>query len=176
MTRTEKMDRIYRTANELYETEPKWPTFFREILGLNGMVRRMFPTRQALDRFEQTETYQDILRMLTKLRQRRDKPTEQTEQSEQAERSEKSEQAEMDEKSEQAEMDEDLEAYEESRQTEETEKTEQVEPTRVVTVRLPKSLHESLRVEAFEHHTSMNKLCISKLLQIIDDELVPADA
>ena len=167
MTRTEKMDRIYRTANELYETEPKWPTFFREILGLNGMVRRMFPTRQALDRFEQTETYQDILRMLTKLRQRRDKATEQTENSEQAERAERFEQA---------EIDENLEAYEESKQTEKTEKTEQVEPTRVVTVRLPKSLHESLRVEAFEHHTSMNKLCISKLLQIIDDELVPADA
>lgn len=50
------------------------------------------------------------------------------------------------------------------------------EPTRVITVRLPKSLHESLRTEAHERHTSMNKLCISKLLQIVDGELVPADA
>ncbi len=47
------------------------------------------------------------------------------------------------------------------------------EPTRVITVRLPKSLHEALRVEAHEHRTSMNKLCISKLLQIIDGQQVP---
>ncbi len=50
------------------------------------------------------------------------------------------------------------------------------DPTRVITVRLPKSLHESLRVEAHEHHTSMNKLCISKLLQFIDNGKIPADA
>jgi predicted HicB family RNase H-like nuclease len=49
------------------------------------------------------------------------------------------------------------------------------EPTRVITVRLPKSLHEFLRTEAHERRTSMNKLCISKLLQIIDQELVPTD-
>lgn len=49
------------------------------------------------------------------------------------------------------------------------------EPTRVITVRLPQSLHESLRTEAHEKRTSMNKLCISKLLQIVDQELVPAD-
>lgn len=50
------------------------------------------------------------------------------------------------------------------------------EPTRVITVRLPKSLHESLRAEAHEKRTSMNKLCISKLLQFIDNNLVPAEA
>ena len=50
---------------------------------------------------------------------------------------------------------------------------EDEEPTRVITVRLPKSLHEALRVEAHEHRTSMNKLCISKLLQFIDGEKVP---
>ena len=49
------------------------------------------------------------------------------------------------------------------------------EPTRVITVRLPKSLHESLRAEAHAKRTSMNKLCISKLLQVIDDELIPHD-
>jgi predicted HicB family RNase H-like nuclease len=49
------------------------------------------------------------------------------------------------------------------------------EPTRVITVRLPKSLHEALRAEAHEHQTSMNKLCISKLIQFIDNQLVPAE-
>jgi hypothetical protein len=52
---------------------------------------------------------------------------------------------------------------------------EETEPTRVITVRLPKSLHEALRVEAHEHRTSMNKLCISKLLQFIDAENVPSE-
>lgn len=48
------------------------------------------------------------------------------------------------------------------------------EPTRVITVRLPMSMHESLRAEAHDHHISMNKLCISKLLQPADEKLVPA--
>jgi predicted HicB family RNase H-like nuclease len=49
------------------------------------------------------------------------------------------------------------------------------EPTRVITVRLPKSLHDALKDEAYEHRTSMNKLCISKLLQLIDSQQVPAE-
>jgi hypothetical protein len=49
------------------------------------------------------------------------------------------------------------------------------EPTRVITVRLPKSMHDALKDEAYEHRTSMNKLCISKLLQFIDSEQVPAE-
>ena len=44
----------------------------------------------------------------------------------------------------------------------------------VITVRLPESLHESLRIEAHEHHTSMNKLCISKLLQLIEENMIPS--
>jgi predicted HicB family RNase H-like nuclease len=49
------------------------------------------------------------------------------------------------------------------------------EPTRVITVRIPKSLHEGLFAEAHEHQTSINKLCISKLLQFIENEMVPQD-
>ena len=49
------------------------------------------------------------------------------------------------------------------------------EPTRVITVRLPKSLHESLRAEAHDRKTSMNQLCISKLLQVIDAECMVAE-
>ena len=43
----------------------------------------------------------------------------------------------------------------------------------MITVRLPQSLHETLRIEAYQHCTSMNKLCISKLLQFIESDLVP---
>lgn len=47
------------------------------------------------------------------------------------------------------------------------------EPMRIVTIRLPKCLHESLKHEAFERHTSMNQLCISKLLQVVDQAWIP---
>ena len=49
------------------------------------------------------------------------------------------------------------------------------EDTRVITVRLPKSLHDALREESYEYRTSINKLCISKLLQFIARELVPPE-
>jgi len=49
------------------------------------------------------------------------------------------------------------------------------EPTRVITVRLPRSLHEALKAEAHERKTNMNQLCISKLVQLIDREFVPED-
>ncbi len=50
------------------------------------------------------------------------------------------------------------------------------EPTRVITVRLPESLHEALKAEASDHNTSMNKLCISKLLQVLVEEEQAAQA
>jgi predicted HicB family RNase H-like nuclease len=123
----QKQREVFRFAQETYENAPDWITFFREILGLGGIVRRAFPTRELLAAFEQTETYTQIQQMLTKLREKGVPPPD----------------------------------------------TE--EPTRVITVRLPKSLHEALRVEAHEHHTSMNKLCISKLLRFIDNGMVPTE-
>jgi hypothetical protein len=128
MTTTLEMEaEVRQFADELFGQQPDWITFYREILGLHGIVRRMFPGREALAKFEQTETYQQIQRMLTRLR--RQGP--------------------------QAVVDD--------------------EPTRVITVRLPRSIHESLRAEAHDHHTSMNKLCISKLIQFIDNEKIPTD-
>ena len=127
MIANEKQVEVKRRAELLFAEEPDWVTFYREIFGLRGLVRHLFPTREALAAFEQTEGYQEILQMLTRLRERGN-----------------------------------VAANPE-------------EPTRVITVRLPRSLHEALRVEAHEHRTSMNKLCVSKLLQFIDDEKVPGD-
>jgi predicted HicB family RNase H-like nuclease len=124
----EKLQAIQQRAMELFEKETTdWATFFREVLGVNGIVHRTYPTPETLAEFEKTPQYQDIQQMLSKLR----------------------------------------------------EKNAQVpvsdEPTRVITVRLPKSLHEALRAEAHTRQTSMNQLCISKLLQIIDQQFVPAE-
>jgi hypothetical protein len=49
----------------------------------------------------------------------------------------------------------------------------ETEPTRVITVRLPKSMHEYLQTEAHDMRTSMNKLCISKLLQVVEQDMIP---
>ena len=49
------------------------------------------------------------------------------------------------------------------------------ESIRVITVRLPASLHEALKDEAHQRKVSMNKLCISKLLQVIEQDLIPAE-
>ncbi|MFV1963784.1 MAG: hypothetical protein ACC628_00035 [Pirellulaceae bacterium] len=117
----------YRLAGEIYRRNPDWVTFFREILGVEGVIRTMFPNPQEMLEFERCEQYGEIQQMLAKLRDRSKHPNEKD------------------------------------------------EPTRVITVRLPRSLHESLRHEAHDRKTSMNQLCISKLLQIIDNELVPHD-
>ena len=121
-------EQIERIAENLLSQNADWVTFYREILGLHGLIRKTYPTRGALREFEQTEAYQNIQQVLAKLREQGPVAPE------------------------------------------------VAEPTKVITVRMPKSLHEALRAEAHEHQTSMNKLCISKLLQFIDNEFVPDEA
>ena len=84
----------------MFSRDPDWVTFYREVMGLHGVVRRYYTTRQSMAEFEQTEVYLEIQQMLTKLR-RQGPPAKDPE-----------------------------------------------EPTRVITVRLPKSLHETLRVDS----------------------------
>lgn len=123
----ERAREVHRIASELYRQQADWVTFFRKVLGVDGLVRRMFVSQAEMTILEQSSEYADIQQMLAKLRERGASSAEDT------------------------------------------------EPTRVITVRLPKSLHESLRTEAHEKKTSMNKLCISKLLQVIDGDLIPTD-
>lgn len=125
VSRNNQHDQVFRASRALYSKQPNWVDFYREVLGLEGLVHRAFPTPTSLAEFEQSDDYAEIQQMLTQLRRNR---------------------------------------FADSNGE---------EPTRVITVRLPKSMHEALRIEAYDHHTSMNKLCISKLLQRIDDEMVP---
>jgi hypothetical protein len=48
-----------------------------------------------------------------------------------------------------------------------------LEAQRMITVRLPLSLHMALCQEAEERSVSVNQLCISRLLQMIGDEMIP---
>jgi predicted HicB family RNase H-like nuclease len=116
----EKRQEVVRVANDLYRQELDWVAFFRAVLGVDGIVRQMYPDPAALAEFEKSAEYHDIQRMLATLREK------------------------------------------------DGDGTGSKEPTRVITVRLPMSLHESLKTEAHNRHTSMNKLCISKLLQVLD--------
>ena len=52
-------------------------------------------------------------------------------------------------------------------------KSDAAEPERMITIRIPKSLHDALKDESEEMTLSINKLCISKLLQHIDSRFVP---
>ena len=121
----EKYREILTVAENLYRQDPDWVTFFREVVGIDGAVRKSFPSFEELTTFEQSEEFDAIQKMLVKLREKR------------------------------------------------TSADTDSEPTRVITVRLPKSMHEYLRTEAHDMRTSMNKLCISKLLQVIGEEMIP---
>ncbi|MEN1681271.1 MAG: hypothetical protein AAGJ46_16910 [Planctomycetota bacterium] len=118
---------LLQVAETLFRQDPDWVTFFREVLGIDGAIRRTFPSFDDLAAFERSSEYDLIQKMVVKLREK--KPTADAES----------------------------------------------EPTRVITVRLPKSMHEYLRTEAHDLRTSMNKLCISKLLQVIEQDKIPAE-
>ncbi len=124
---SDRKQEVFRVASELFNQGPDWVTFFREVLGVEGIVKKMFQTPDDMVTFEASAEYAEIQQMLAKLREK-------------------------------SVGDDDGR-----------------EPTRVITVRMPKSLHESLRQEAHSRRTSMNKLCISKLLQVIAEELIPVD-
>lgn len=126
-TQEDRIQRVRQMANDKFRHEPDWVTFYREVLGVEGVIDQLFPGIEQRKAFQETSEYAEIQQMLAKLREKN--------------RGQK----------------------------------QPDEPTRVITVRLPQSLHEALRHEAHDHKTSMNKLCISKLLQVIADELVPSD-
>jgi hypothetical protein len=50
------------------------------------------------------------------------------------------------------------------------------EQQRMITVRIPKSLHDSICEEANELAVSVNKLCISRLLQKVDKSMIPTSS
>jgi hypothetical protein len=121
----DKQVEVYRQACHALEKAPDWATFFREVLGVDGIVKRMYPSAQEFAEFEKTKEYADIQTMLVKLREKN------------------------------------------------LDKSPGSEPTRVITIRLPKSMQDALNHEAEERETSVNQLCISKLLQWIENDLIP---
>ena len=111
---------VLHTAERLFATSPEWVVFFREVLGVDGIVSRTFGSADSRLRFECSPHYARIREMLDSLRSReRERPMDR-------------------------------------------------ESNRVVTVRMPRALHEALKSEAANHRMSINTLCISKLLKALD--------
>jgi len=118
-------NRIATTAHSLFNQNADWATFFREILGKDGIVAKAYPTPEALAAFEQTEEYAEIEKQFNQLRSKKGAAAAVT------------------------------------------------EPTKVITVRMPKCMHEYLIDEAEKNNTSMNSLCISRLLKVLDQPAEP---
>jgi hypothetical protein len=138
----EKHSDILKIAEELYLKNPDWVTYYRELLGVDGIVRQTFLTQTQLDDFEQSDAYREIHYLLTKLREKKPQKKDKA----------------KDEKGKPI-----------------AEKIEEGgEDIQVITVRIPKSIHETLTEEAYRCRTSVNQLCISKLIQFIDTEMVPS--
>lgn len=116
-----------RLAIEAFPKSSSWVDFFRDVLGVDGVARRLFTSAEQMHLWEASPEFSQVLEMMTALR------------------------------------------------AQETSKCESAEPQRMITVRIPMSLHESLKKESEDHHTSINKLCISKLLVGIDNKFVPTE-
>ena len=130
LTQTEdfatRCQKVLQVARQLFQGNPDWVTFFREVLGVSGAARSVFPSQAEFINFERTTEYSEIQKMVSGLRGRKIPGNSSN------------------------------------------------EATRVITVRLPESLHEALKAEASDHNTSMNKLCISKLLQVLLEGTKPS--
>ncbi len=116
-----------RLAIEAFPKSSSWVDFFRDVLGVDGVARRLFTSAEQMHLWEASPEFSQVLEMMTALR------------------------------------------------AQETSKCESAEPQRMITVRIPMSLHESLKKESEDHHTSINKLCISKLLVGIDNKYIPTE-
>jgi len=129
VTPEQKFEDVLQAANRIYQKGVDWVAFYREVLGLEGVIRKTLTSAEEMAQFERSSQFEAVQQMLAELRVKAPVATD----------------------------------------------GEEKEPTRVITVRLPQSLHESLKSEAHTRHTSMNKLCISKLLQMIEDGMVPTE-
>ena len=112
-------------AQEAFAKTGSWVVFYREMLGGEGVVRRLFPMTHGDAAFEESSEFAELQEMVAAMR------------------------------------------------SQDSSKGDATEPERMITIRLPKSLHDALRIEADEMNLSINKLCISKLLQRIESRFIP---
>jgi predicted HicB family RNase H-like nuclease len=123
----ERSAEALKLAIEAFPQTDTWVVFYREILGVDGVVRKLFPTVEEMRQWEASAEFCEVHTMLAALR------------------------------------------------SHDNGKGDTVEPQRMITVRLPVSLHEALKLESEESSLSINKLCITKLLHKMDARFVPQE-
>ena len=116
---------VLRLAQEAFSKTGSWVEFYREMLGSEGVVRKLYPVSDEMRFFEASNEFAELQEMVAAMR------------------------------------------------SQDSSKGDATEPERMITIRLPKSLHDALRIEADEMNLSINKLCISKLLQRIESRFIP---
>ncbi|MEO1528320.1 MAG: hypothetical protein AAFX06_23095 [Planctomycetota bacterium] len=121
----ERCQQSLKLAEEAFAKTGSWVIFFREILGVDGVVRQLFQDPTELATFIEGPQYATLQEMLAAVR------------------------------------------------SQDQSKSDSAEPERMITIRIPRSLHDLLRVESEGCDLSINKLCISKLLQPIDSRFIP---
>ena len=118
---------VQRLAIEAFPQCDNWVNFYRELLGVDGVVRKLYTTLEELRHWEESAAFAEVHTMLAALR------------------------------------------------SHDTGKGDTVEAQRMITVRLPMSMHEALKQESKDQDLSINKLCITKLLHKMDSRFVPQE-
>ncbi|QEG00019.1 hypothetical protein Mal15_40870 [Stieleria maiorica] len=112
-------------AEEAFAATGSWVVFFREILGVGGVVMQLFPEQEEYRRFTAGPEFATLHEMLAAIR------------------------------------------------SQDQSKSDAAEPERMITIRIPRSLHESLAEESQACGLSINKLSISKLLWPANPRFIP---
>lgn len=118
---------VRRLAVEAFPQCDNWVLFYREVFGVDGVMRKLFTTVEELKTWESSPEFFETHEMLAALR------------------------------------------------SQDNGKGDTIEPQRMITVRLPVSMHEAMKLESAEVGLSINKLCITKLLQKLDPRFAPQE-
>lgn len=119
---------VLRMAEEAFAKTGSWVIFYREMLGCDGIVSRLYETKESRRYFETTPEFAELLEMVAAIRSQDDA------------------------------------------------KAGTHEPARVITVRMPRSLHEATIREADELELSINNYCLTKLLQPANAKFTPVES
>ncbi|WP_047817260.1 hypothetical protein [Rhodopirellula islandica] len=119
---------VLKLAGEVFAQTGSWVVFYREMMGCDGVVWKLFPDPAQRRHFESSPEFAELLEIMTSIR------------------------------------------------SQDSSKTKEHEPERMITVRLPRSMHSTAVQEASELGLSINSYCLTKLLQPINKRFTPLEA
>lgn len=113
----ERHNEILRLSQEAFAMTGSWNVFYATIFAVGGVIDQMFPSKEQRRHFETTDSFAELLEMLTSIR------------------------------------------------SQDESKTDAYEPSRMITIRMPRTLHDAIKREAEELELSINNYGLTKLLQ-----------